>query len=680
MTPQNGTRSIELSCGVRALSGGRLRSTVLQGVFLALAVVTQPPQVLAQRGDEYEPGITIKPEVSVAEDGSFVIVWSDRVHVYAQRYDAGGQTAGNTILVEEGVPTMNQGLREVQLHDVSMAPDGSFVVAWESCCEFREAHLRTFGADGAPLAHQVKPDGLRPGVSMFPDGTFVFAYMQFGVAPTSSVFAEVYDLQGNPLSNPVLVSEGLLLFGILAPSVAAGNAGNYVVTIEDQSRDDVYIAGFEGEIRTYLQRLTGSRASWGPDVCIGADGNAAVVWEERVRIWKEGAFFSSKEVRLAVLSPVGVLITESPSILVNQDLFSEDAEPDVLLDDSGNIVVAYSAFLDETQQILSVRYRVEEGVFQESVVPDDPLWVNRGLLPESTHKHPSVAGRPGTGEYRVAWETFLFDEFGQFTGSKIQSLAFTDDGDQDFDGIPDASDNCLSVYNPGQDDRNGNGAGDACDPDADGDGVLNEADNCPLIENADQADSDNDGVGDVCDSCPEVATPQQLDVDRDGSGNECDPCWNDADNDEDEDGRCAHLDNCPTVANPQQEDVDRDWVGDICDNCLATRNTDQLDSDGDGVGDACEPFLRGDSNVDSVVDLSDAIFTLNFLFIGGVSPSCMDAADANDNGVLNITDAVVTLLLLFGDVPLLQPPFEDCGMDPTPDLLGCGDHPGCFVP
>jgi hypothetical protein len=66
------------------------------------------------------------------------------------------------------------------------------------------------------------------------------------------------------------------------------------------------------------------------------------------------------------------------------------------------------------------------------------------------------------------------------------------------DGWPDAEDNCPKVYNPSQDDGNGDGVGDACE-DYDGDKVANACDNCPALSNSSQRDRDRNGAGDACD-------------------------------------------------------------------------------------------------------------------------------------------------------------------------------------
>lgn len=81
--------------------------------------------------------------------------------------------------------------------------------------------------------------------------------------------------------------------------------------------------------------------------------------------------------------------------------------------------------------------------------------------------------------------------------------------DADGDGIPDATDNCPTTYNPDQANKDalnafidlpgGDGLGDACDPDDDGDGYFdwaeiaigeNPLDYCPIM----RADLNSDGA------------------------------------------------------------------------------------------------------------------------------------------------------------------------------------------
>ncbi len=135
------------------------------------------------------------------------------------------------------------------------------------------------------------------------------------------------------------------------------------------------------------------------------------------------------------------------------------------------------------------------------------------------------------------------DGDGDGVGNACDNCPFdsnSDQADSDGDSTGDACDNCPSVFNPGQGDSDGDEVGDACDgcpsdplktspgqcgcgvadTDSDGDGVADCNDNCVAVANPGQQDCDLDGVGDAC----EIAAGTQWDVDQNGVPDQCETC------------------------------------------------------------------------------------------------------------------------------------------------------------
>ena len=104
---------------------------------------------------------------------------------------------------------------------------------------------------------------------------------------------------------------------------------------------------------------------------------------------------------------------------------------------------------------------------------------------------------------------------------------------------------------------------------------------------------------------------------------------------------------------------------------------------GNGEPEPPEPgapqFIRGDPDNSGIVNLTDAVFILSFLFLGGELPTCFDASDADDNGVVQLTDGIFLLNYLFLGGRPPPDPYPRCGVDPEDfvDQVSCETFPGC---
>ncbi len=81
-------------------------------------------------------------------------------------------------------------------------------------------------------------------------------------------------------------------------------------------------------------------------------------------------------------------------------------------------------------------------------------------------------------------------------------------------------------------------------------------------------------------------------------------------------------------------------------------------------------FVRGDNDQNGLLEVTDAIQLLEFLFIGGPAPACLDTADVNDSGSIDVSDAIYLLEFLFVSGAIVPYPYPNPGLDPTADTLG----------
>jgi hypothetical protein len=89
-------------------------------------------------------------------------------------------------------------------------------------------------------------------------------------------------------------------------------------------------------------------------------------------------------------------------------------------------------------------------------------------------------------------------------------------------------------------------------------------------------------------------------------------------------------------------------------------------------------FRRGDFDNSGVINITDAVLLLRWLFQEATVIPCVDALDVDDLGAIEITDAILILewLYLGGDEPAPPGPFT-CGEDDLPDELPPCANDGC---
>lgn len=93
-------------------------------------------------------------------------------------------------------------------------------------------------------------------------------------------------------------------------------------------------------------------------------------------------------------------------------------------------------------------------------------------------------------------------------------------------------------------------------------------------------------------------------------------------------------------------------MNNIADSCEITFGV-AADTNSNGIPDDCETqtFLCGDVNDDDLVNITDAVYLIQWIFNGGPDPMPLESADVNCDTIGNITDAVYIIQWIFNGGP-----------------------------
>jgi hypothetical protein len=148
-----------------------------------------------------------RPAVAMEADGDFIVAWQSATGTYDyeeirfQRYAANGSTVG----VET---TANTYLNNPQVYpDIAIAPDGSFLIVWQSLGQDGSGYGlygQRFAANGTPIGSEFAINTVTSGdqadvtVAYGPTGEFIIGWVASD-GHGSGVFARAYDANGVPL-------------------------------------------------------------------------------------------------------------------------------------------------------------------------------------------------------------------------------------------------------------------------------------------------------------------------------------------------------------------------------------------------------------------------------------------------------------------------------------------------
>ncbi|MBI3448156.1 MAG: hypothetical protein HY049_04455 [Acidobacteria bacterium] len=324
------------------------RDGSMEGIFGRRFASTGAPISGDFQINTYTTAVQYHPAVAMSPSGEFVVVWmsygqdGSNMGVFGQRFDSAGNAVGGEMQINTYTPSLQSNPK------AAMAPDGSFVVAWDSFGEdgsYAGVFGQRFSSSGQPAGSEFQIntttmyDQIVPRVAADAQGNFLVVWVSHDVSGFD-VIGRLYDSGGAPITGEFQVN-AYTTYGQFYPGVSMGASGNFVVSwtssLQDAGTPGVFARRFDssgtpltGEFQVNTYTTSQQTASV---VAMDGSGGFVVSWmsegQDRQSFGVFGRRFDSSGAPLGGEFQVNTYTTGYQGI------------PSVVMDAAGNFTVAW---------------------------------------------------------------------------------------------------------------------------------------------------------------------------------------------------------------------------------------------------------------------------------------------------------------------------------------------------
>lgn len=310
---------------------------------------------------DYTSGDQVYPDIAIAPDGRFLIVWQSPSHdtpgdgldIYARWYLADGQADGSAFKVSEN-STGDQYTPKVDFDG-----QGRAVIAWVGHGKIN-VFARRFNAqqqaiEGDLSINQVSRGGLSTcDLAVNSEGRFVVSWNDRGTDGQQDVFTRVFDANALPVSDELRVNQHLE-HSQTESAIGIDNSGRFVVTwtsfFQDEANYDSLAGGMgrgiyarrydatgvplSNEFRVNTVTLSEQTSSY---LAMRSDGHFAISWIS----WGHHDYLSGSDVYLQQFNPQGAPL--GPETLIAKANLSLGQSNPALAASDKHLIVAWEGF------------------------------------------------------------------------------------------------------------------------------------------------------------------------------------------------------------------------------------------------------------------------------------------------------------------------------------------------